>query len=231
MKTYEEMAESALKRIDEYETVQKKRKKMIVKTACPIISFCFAALLGFGVWQNGWFSTHTGQTETSVTSQAASSDESNSALSSGEPTKPGTSALEGTQNHLFIPWGSSSMVFKPIKMISSNPCNTSGSYTTPGNGHFYLSGSLSGAIEEYGDTVRYRVVAEVFHDSEIVTDKEVFQAEMERLFQLGYISAIEEYNDGTETFVYFMLHATAKQLQNFAANQNFGYFFFLYDEK
>lgn len=103
MKTYEEMAESALKRIDEYETVQKKRKKMIVKTACPIISFCFAALLGFGVWQNGWFSTHTGQTETSVTSQAASSDESNSALSSGEPTKPGTSALEGTQNHLFVP--------------------------------------------------------------------------------------------------------------------------------
>ena len=54
--------------------------------------------------------------------------------------------------------------------------------------------------------------------------------ESDRLFSCGYTVAIETYNDGLENHYYFTLHATKEQLINFAANEEYGYRFFLYDE-
>ncbi len=51
MKTYEEMAQSALDRIGRY----KKRRKSVVRAAAVAAGFGFAALLGFGAWQSGIF--------------------------------------------------------------------------------------------------------------------------------------------------------------------------------
>ena len=51
MKTYNEMAQSALGRINEHEAEKKKRKKLAV----PAVSLCLAAVLGIGAWQSGLF--------------------------------------------------------------------------------------------------------------------------------------------------------------------------------
>lgn len=54
MKSYDEMANDVFRRIGEYENAQKKRRKMQMKAAVSVCCVCFAALLGFGVWQSGW---------------------------------------------------------------------------------------------------------------------------------------------------------------------------------
>ena len=55
MKTYEEMAQSALSRIEQYEAEQKKRRKAAVRIAAPVVSLCLVAVIGIGAWQSGVF--------------------------------------------------------------------------------------------------------------------------------------------------------------------------------
>ena len=50
MKTYEEMAQSALRRIDRYEAEQKKRRKAAARVAAPVMSVCLVAVIGLGAW-------------------------------------------------------------------------------------------------------------------------------------------------------------------------------------
>ena len=51
MKTYNEMAQSALSRISEHEAEKKKRRRLAV----PAAALCLAAVLGIGAWQSGLF--------------------------------------------------------------------------------------------------------------------------------------------------------------------------------
>ena len=53
MKTYEQMAHDALKRIDEYEGRKLERKKTVTRIAVPAMSFCLVALIGLGMWKSG----------------------------------------------------------------------------------------------------------------------------------------------------------------------------------
>lgn len=55
MKTYEEMAQSALERIGAYEAKRNERKK-ITRIAVPTVCACLVALLGVGLWWSGAFS-------------------------------------------------------------------------------------------------------------------------------------------------------------------------------
>lgn len=55
MKTYEEMAQNALRRIGEQEAIQKKRRQSVRKIAAPTLSLFLIAALGFGVWKSGLF--------------------------------------------------------------------------------------------------------------------------------------------------------------------------------
>ena len=55
MKTYEEMAHSALGRIEAYEERRKQREKAVLEIAVPTVSFGLAAAVGLGLWQSGVF--------------------------------------------------------------------------------------------------------------------------------------------------------------------------------
>lgn len=57
MKTYEEMADSALGRIEKLEKEKKKRRKTAARIVLPALCVCMAAGLGFGAWQAGLFTT------------------------------------------------------------------------------------------------------------------------------------------------------------------------------
>ena len=53
MKTYEQMAHDALRRIEEYETGRRESRKAFARAAVPALSFCIVALLGIGLWKSG----------------------------------------------------------------------------------------------------------------------------------------------------------------------------------
>ena len=55
MKNYNEMANDVLRRIGEYETLQRNRRKDMKKVILPICCFCLVALLGIGLWQGEFF--------------------------------------------------------------------------------------------------------------------------------------------------------------------------------
>ena len=101
------------------------------------------------------------------------------------------------------------------------------------NGGVFLSHSLSGALDYYGDKeeYRYRVFVELFQDGQqIANDGDPAKKAAQRLAHMGYTVAMETYSDGEVTQTYFTLHATADQLKNFTPDPAFGYALWLYDE-
>ena len=55
MKNYNEMANDVFRRIGEYETLQKNRRKVMRKIIIPVCSFCLVALFGIGMWSGNFF--------------------------------------------------------------------------------------------------------------------------------------------------------------------------------
>ena len=53
MKTYEEKACSALKRIEEETEARRKRKRAVTKVLTSVMGLCLVAMLGVGIWQSG----------------------------------------------------------------------------------------------------------------------------------------------------------------------------------
>ncbi|MDO4750077.1 MAG: hypothetical protein Q4A39_04465 [Eubacteriales bacterium] len=111
------------------------------------------------------------------------------------------------------------------------------------NGGSVFSDSLRAAMDAYGDSVKYRVLVELFHDGVMLSGGgEAAWQEARRLSALGYITALEtvetfsvEPNENGEHTVlsasyYFTLHATYEQLKNFPASGELGYSIMLYDE-
>ena len=106
------------------------------------------------------------------------------------------------------------------------------SYASPENGEFNFSIPLRDAMNEYGDSVLYRVVIDVFNDKDqLSSDSSQVQDECERFSNNGYIVAYETFFDGESYHYYFTLHATYEELISFNAIENYGYFMFLYDER
>ena len=64
MKTYEEMAQSALSRIRQEEAVRKRRRRLLGRGAATL---CLAALVGFGAWRAGVFRGPSGPDAPEVT--------------------------------------------------------------------------------------------------------------------------------------------------------------------
>ncbi len=100
------------------------------------------------------------------------------------------------------------------------------------NGEISFCPELQEAMNEYGDSVQYRVVVRVYKDGCVlpVSGEEV-NAEMERLGAAGYVVAYEVYNDGVTSHHFFTIHATRNQLLNFPVNEHYGYYVLFYDQE
>lgn len=87
-------------------------------------------------------------------------------------------------------------------------------------------------MEEYGDMVLYKVVVDVFSNNNMLeSDRKAVKNEIERFDEIDYTVGFKHYNDGTMNHYYFILYATQEQLINFSRNDNYGYMFWLYDER
>lgn len=257
MKTYEEMAKSVIERRDNYN----KRRKKRIRTAVSVSAACCisisvlagAAVQKYGLpWQKPELtaedSTVIGEKDTfddagkgSVQEGSENPDrQDGEAANSSGKTEPQDGKADGSSNaagsagadvshkpNNYVPDGSER------KMISSYGSGTvSGSYAAPANGEFGFSIPLRSAMEEYGDSVLYRVVIDVFKGKEqLASDNSIVKAEEERLSAKGYTVAVETYYDGSKNHFYFTLHAEYDELKNFAASEDYGYFISLYDER
>lgn len=105
-------------------------------------------------------------------------------------------------------------------------------YKSPNNGQCIYSIPLQRAMGEYGDTVLYKVVVDVFSGNNMFEpNSEAVKEEIERLAGINYTVDLEHCNDETRDHYYFVLYGTEDQLINFAGNDNYGYMFWLYDER
>jgi len=142
----------------------------------------------------------------------------------------GIIVLEEDSNNL-----NSDLMYK--EMISSYPLSYDASYCLPYKGGVGISMPLQSAMEEYGDSVIYRIAVDIFDDNNSqFTDKSMLSEEAERLSELGYISVIDTYtclNENSENTEYnkLELHSTLEQVQNFPANPDYKYFLFLSEER
>ncbi len=99
------------------------------------------------------------------------------------------------------------------------------------NGYWELSNSLKAAIQEYDDSVKYRVVVEVFKDGTVFDSGSNEVLVLEEFFlKNDYAVVHENYEDSTMKASYFTIHATKEQLLQFPVNPSYGYYLSLYDE-
>ena len=241
MKNCDEMVNSLLERRDQYVTEQKRKRKVITRTVTSMCCVCLVAFLGFGMWRDGMFDTtlpatlndsinigekdyiNTDELDANVDTETTKNDSNlsndSSATSNGDVAYfPNNYSPNGNEK----------------TMISSFDVNgtPSASYETPENSKFYFSIPLRDAMNEYGDSVMYRVFVDVFNNKEqLASNSSQVKEECERLSNIGYIVAYETYFDGESYHYYFTLHATYDELIEFVANENYGYFMFLYDER
>ena len=74
MKTYEEKACSAIKRIEEETEARRKKKRAMTKVLTPVMGLCLVAILGVGIWQSDILGQPDAVLSGDVPSQSESSD-------------------------------------------------------------------------------------------------------------------------------------------------------------
>lgn len=73
MKTYEEKARSALKRIEEETKARRKKKRAVTKVLTPVMGLCLVVILGGGIWQSGMLGRYDAPIPGDTSSQGGSS--------------------------------------------------------------------------------------------------------------------------------------------------------------
>lgn len=121
MKTYEEMAESALRRIEAQKNEQNRRRNKAMRIAVPAVGFCMAALIGVGIWQSGIMAKLTDAPEvageTAVKAAESGTQAAETAEAKGE-NKPEEQAKSGETTASDTPATSDSRTFMRWKNMS-----------------------------------------------------------------------------------------------------------------
>lgn len=133
---------------------------------------------------------------------------------------------------LMLPDSVGSKLDNVTPMIESYKTDADACYVAPKNGEVNRSLPLRSAMEEYGESVRYRVVVDLFRDEQpLAADSAEAERERERLAALGYTVAYEQvFDHGQPEAAYFTLHATRDELNALPAGA-YGYMLFLYGER
>ena len=149
-----------------------------------------------------------------------------------KPTEPSSPSEPGElSGPVMVPDGKDDPNIEIVPMIEAFGKSTYSGDMAVANGGCVYSNSLEAAMRAYGDTVRYRVMIELFRDGvQIDPAGEIAMHEYDKLTDAGYISGLETYNDGSAQHHYFTIHATAEQLRNYPLDKKLGYSFLLYGE-
>lgn len=253
MKSYEEIAASALERGREYEARQRARRRTAGRVC--LCSFAAVALIGVGAWRFGgpedmdsvWIEpavptstpasdNETGRTPTQPMETGAET--GNLPLDETDPTPTQPQETGGEVGGFYLPVGGEGEMTEPMPMISSYGSygeGDEGCFATPQNGETFCSNQLSGAMNEYGDTVLYNVRVGVSKNGEPLDPSSPEEVKMAADFfsAQDIISCMEDYFDGQEHYYFLYLHATFDQLQELTLTppEGYGFILFLRDEQ
>ena len=254
MKDYKEVAERVFQRSEEILAENRRKKRARIRVGS--LACCLAVLLGFAVWQRGVLPRenlasadqfaqdgrdHSGESDVVLDNGNSDLDGDPGGYSAGPgeasvgSDKISEQDLESMSGFMLLPDSDVGVEMPEVtRMISSyGDGDPEANWAVPENGTVELSSALRGAIEEYGDSVQYRVFVELFCDGQALEmDRPLMEKETDRLAALGYRVAVEVYYDqGTITDHYFTLHATMEQVNCFAASAEYGYRLSLYHER
>lgn len=167
------------------------------------------------------------QTEPAVTEQPAVQQEQQAVTAA--PTDGNTPQTSETQaaapggggNDIMLRPGDTPSEFRTL--ISSYPSGMTADIRAPYNGEICLMPSVQYAMEEYGDSVDYLVMLEIWADNgtRYVNGYSELRAEAERLYSCGCIAAGVNTDSGGENWI--TLHVTYEQLNSISGREDYGY--------
>ncbi len=233
MKTYNEMAESVFERKEEYEKNQKIKRKKLAKLTASFACVALAVAIGAGMWQV-YNSPKLEQAEDEPTVNSA---EDNITYPTEQSTEQSTEYTESSianiadniANDVFNATESQPKKVLVESFDGEENNSAAYSYKAPDPGEWFFSYGLNEALKKYGDTAIYRVRVDVFSDEGKITDRAEIEKVAEILIEKDCTVALE-YTDGDCCLTDLTLHATESQLENFEADDEYGYFFFLYND-
>lgn len=217
MKTYDEMAENVFRRRDEYIKKKKEQRKKTVKVSVSFACVMLVLFAGFGLWKGDVFAPEVKQAEDAIypgVKDYYSPDEEETIQSANDAFHTVDEA----------PTYNGKLLVSYYENVNVSAC-----YALPKNGDFHFSIPLNAAFREYNDEVIYRVVVRVFEDGEMLQSKNELEPIAEKFYKWGYTSALEITDDNWDHAVLTLI-ATEEELKNFEADDENGYFFFLYLE-
>lgn len=241
MKSCDEMVNSLFERRDNYIAEQRKKRRIIARRITSLCCVCIAVILALAVRQSGIPDKTPSIIENNPTSAGENdrndgdvlntdtspqSSETNNNVS-GSNSSDTENVDSGNYPNNYCPGGNEKIIISSYESAGL----PSASYLAPKNGKVYFSVPLQRAMDEYGDSVLYRVTIHLFSgEVQLASDSSQVKEECERLSDSGYTVAYETFFDGESSHYYFTLHASYEELVSFNINNDYGYFIFLYDE-
>ena len=239
MKSYNETVNNVFRRINEYETVQKRKRKIISRTVTSLCCACMIAIIGIGS-HNIMTSSPWGneQTESNHNNPGIVNPDQSANLpnNAGSVLPPKNEQTESNHNNPSIvnpdqpanlPNNAGS-VLPPKQVIRSYPCSEPERYVLPKNGEILITKPLYTATKEYGDSVVYEIEVYLLNNAESYLNNEAeWMQEYERISkimedeQLG----LSTYNDDNGQKCYMLLGVVSKDfIDNFPVSDQYGYY-------
>jgi len=122
---------------------------------------------------------------------------------------------------------------KRVPMLYDYPTDEIYTYTAPSAGKVELSTPLSKALGEYGGTVNYYLIAEVYKNGELqVKDPEELQKVANKLYELGITAGVERLAGGMgeNPYNYLIVFPENEQIVNFPSVEGYGILLRLHGE-
>lgn len=216
MKSYDETVKDVFLRMNEYEAVQKRKRRIISRTVTSLCCACMIAIIGIG--------SHNIITSPSWDNEQTESNHNNPSIVNSDQHNPGI-VNPGQPANLPNNAGS---VLPPKQVIRSYPCSEPERYVLPKNGEILITKPLYAATKEYGDSVVYEIEVYLLNNAESYLSNEAeWMQEYERISkitedeQLG----LSTYNDGNGQKCYMLLGVVSKDfIDNFPVSDQYGYY-------
>lgn len=226
MKSYNETVNNVFRRINEYEKVRKRKRKIISETAAGLFCICMIVIVGIGSHNVITTSSPGNVQVNTVIGNAVSANQSqtdkkiennrnNPGLSSNLPNNAGS-------------------VLPSKQVIRSYPCSGQERYVLPKNGEVLITTPLYNAMMEYGNSVVYEIEVYLLNNAESYLSNEAeWMQEYERISKItkdGQLG-LSTYNDGNGQKRYMLLGVVSSDfIENFPVSDRYGYCFQLSGE-
>ena len=216
MKSYDETVKDVFLRMNEYEAVQKRKRRIISRTVTSLCCACMIAIIGIG--------SHNIITSPSWDNEQTESNHNNPSIVNSDQHNPGI-VNPGQPANLPNNAGS---VLPPKQVIRSYPCSEPERYVLPKNGEILITKPLYAATKEYGDSVVYEIEVYLLNNAESYLSNEAeWMQEYERISKITEDEhlGLSTYNDGNGQKCYMLLGVVSKDfIDNFPVSDQYGYY-------